>query len=83
MTRQEIQQYGDLYGFRIVAIALNKLGLSDVSFCDNSVPTPGSFCKPFTSLRLNKNVKIEKVILHRDEIQSVTLKTNYGYLRFW
>lgn len=51
-----------------------------VSFCEKSIPTPGSPCRPKNNLR--RDLPVEKVIRHK--AGHVTLKiAGIGYLKFW
>ncbi len=51
-----------------------------VSFCEKSIPTPGSPCRPKTNLR--RDLPVEKVIRHKNG--NVTLKiAGIAYLKFW
>ena len=53
-----------------------------VSFCDNSIPTPGSPCRSIKGINTDYPVTVNKMIRHKTG--DVTIITeNLGYIRFW
>jgi len=53
-----------------------------VSFCNRSIPTPGSECRAKQGIDPNYPIIVEKVINHRSG--DITIKTRVnGYIKFW
>ncbi len=76
---KEIYKNIDLYGAIVLVTMLQQY--SHISFCDNSVPTPGSPIKQMAALRNPELItSISKVIYHKDG--KTTIKTNVGFLQF-
>ncbi len=76
---KEIKKYSVLYGYTVTILQLKKI-YTFVSYAEKSIPTPGS--RTLTTDKLNEggDTLLEKIILHKNN--DITLKTNYGYLKF-
>jgi hypothetical protein len=75
------KRYAPVYGLEIIHLLLKKDGYKLVSFCPNSIPTPGSDTVKIEEANPVHNFEIEKVIVHKD--LSVTIKVkNKGFVKF-
>lgn len=79
--KRNVKRYYDLYGYNAVKEILSKY-YNHVSFAQNSIPSAGSMYRNVKSLLDKDNVIINKVVIHR-RVDSVTLFTSHGVLRFW
>ena len=80
--QNEIKKYGDLYQYDVIVSMIKESNLYKfVSWREKSIPSMGSQCKKISTLNNYANVKVLKRILHRNG--DITLKTNFGYLKFF
>ena len=81
MTNLEIQKYYDLYSSETILAAL-KNNYYFVSLDAKTIPTNGSSTFKSSNLKSDIFIKIEKVIIHKNN--RLTLKTeNFGFLQFF
>ena len=81
MNKKELKKYGYLYGYDIVHYELAKKGYKTVSLRKGSIPGEGSQCYKIECLNPSNKVNIENIILHKDN--SVTIKSNKAFARYW
>ena len=79
--KRQIKMYYDVYGYDVI-IELLKGKYHHVSACPKSIPHAGSPYYHVSLLKSRNDVKINKVIVH-SKVDSVTLFTSRGVLRFW
>ena len=76
---KEIKKYATLYGYLVTILQLKKI-YTFVSYAEKSIPTAGSQTLTTDKLKEDTSILLENVILHKNN--NITLKTNFGYLKF-
>ena len=74
-------RYEPLYGLEILHLLAKEDGYKLVSFCENSIPTPGSQTFAIEKANPKHNFKVERVIIHKD--LNITIKTkDKGFVKY-